>query len=52
MSMVWSLVVAVHGVREVHRTTSWRAAIAVLWSVVVIIGLAAVFTVLVLFAAA
>jgi hypothetical protein len=35
---IWALVTLIIGIREVHQTTGWRATIAVLWPVVLLIG--------------
>ncbi|UCF33314.1 MAG: YIP1 family protein [Phycisphaerales bacterium] len=35
---IWALVTLIIGIKEVHQTTGWRAAIAVLWPVVLLIG--------------
>jgi len=36
---VWQLVILIVGIKEVHGTTGWRAAIAVLWPIAAIIAL-------------
>jgi hypothetical protein len=36
---IWVVVTAISGIKEVHRTDGWRAAIAVLWPPIALIGL-------------
>jgi hypothetical protein len=36
---VWAVVTTIIGIREVHKTTGWRAAVAVLWPIVLLLGL-------------
>jgi hypothetical protein len=36
---IWTLVAMIIGVREVHRTSGWRASIAVLWPIVILTGI-------------
>lgn len=39
---VWGVVISIIGIREWHRTTGWRAALAQLWPLVALAGLAVV----------
>lgn len=45
---IWQLVIMIVGIKEVHQTTGWRAAIAVLWPVVVVLVLYAFFIMILL----
>ncbi len=36
---VWQIVILINGVKTVHGTTGWLAAIAVLWPIVLLVGL-------------
>jgi len=46
IASVWGLVIAIIGIREWHRTTGWRAAIAKLWPIVILLGIVVVFALL------
>ena len=48
VASVWGLVIAIIGIREWHRTTGWRAAIAKLWPLVILFGIVALFALLML----
>ena len=36
---IWAIVTTIIGIKEVHQTTGWRAAVAVLWLIVLLLGL-------------
>ncbi len=44
---IWALVTMIIGIKEVHKISGWRASIAVLWPVVLLIGLYIVVLVLI-----